>query len=81
MEDLEKNKLAEKIKSTSLHVHNLIVNARFFDIDLSHIASCTYLKDSPCERSASFYFDTIKTLMGIIEEDFSDIRNFINENS
>lgn len=81
MEDLEKKALlAEKIKCASLHARHLASKALSFDACLENIPSWNNMKSTPSECAAWFCLDNLKNLVGDIEESFSDLRNFIDEN-
>lgn len=81
MEDSEKMaKLAKKIESTSQRIKSLISDAQCFDYCLKNVASEVSLGNSPSMIATSLVLADIRKVVLIIEENYSDIRNFINEN-
>lgn len=81
MENLEKRaKLAELIESTSRHARDLVSDARYFNMCVMDIPSWNGLKNSPSEKAASCYLEDIKILVNLIEMNFSNIRDFMDEN-
>lgn len=81
MEDLEKKaKLAELIKCTSLKIRCLISMAQNCDYCLNNIPTWDAIKHSPSEDAVSSYLYDIRDFVRYIEDGFSDIHNFIEDN-
>lgn len=81
MEDSEKMaKLAKKIESTSLRIKCLISDAQCFDYCLKNVASEGSIGNTPSMIATSLVLADIRKVMLMIEDNFSDIRSFIDEN-
>lgn len=80
MEDLEKKaKLAKLIESASHHARCLALAAQSFNTCVTDIPSWYGVECSPAEKAATVYLEDIKILVDLIENNFCDIRNFIDE--
>ena len=80
MEDFEKKaKLANLIESASHHARCLTLVAQSFNTCVTDIPSWYGVECSPSETAASIYLEDAKILVNLIEDNFCDIRNFIDE--
>lgn len=80
MEDLEKKaKLAKLIESASHHARCLTLAAQSFNTCVTDIPSWYGVECSPSEKPLRFTLMSIKILVNLIENNFCDIRNFIDE--